>query len=391
MQLFTFEKLTIHYLYPLLLSVSLVFQSILHNYYNKVQIKNIQPVPSLFICSFLNIISMIICGLIQVGYMYFTKTKIKMYKIFIHDKLKQLLIHLIGISFIAAGIIAIFFNFPQTDYSDRILEFNKCMQMLLCYFLCSFVLGIKQFKHHKISIIVIYILSFFIFFLRGIVGHLGIEQNRLNVPELLIYSLYYLLYCSMEVYEKYIMQYLFVPPYLVLFFKGLILIVFFSIVWVILEVVNYNALLNYPVMFRNIPILIGFLFSYLVYHILRIQIINKYSPAYRYVSDILSQLILFIIDLISIKPSYDYVWLYILVILLYVMIIIGMLVYQEVIVIHLWGLDENATNIIKRRVEMDENNFESIIEESLNTPLDVDKVKEEEENKEVDISLNNIN
>ena len=40
---------------------------------------------------------------------------------------------------------------------------------------------------------------------------------------------------------------------------------------------------------------------------------------------------------------------------------------------------------------MDENNFESIIEESLNTPLDVDKVKEEEENKEVDISLNNIN
>ena len=151
------------------------------------------------------------------------------------------------------------------------------------------------------------------------------------------------------------------------------------------------ALLNYPVMFRNIPILIGFLFSYLVYHILRIQIINKYSPAYRYVSDILSQLILFIIDLISIKPSYDYVWLYILVILLYVMIIIGMLVYQEVIVIHLWGLDENTTNIIKRRVEMDENNFESIIEESLNTPLDVDKVKEEEENKEVDISLNNIN
>ena len=68
-----------------------------------------------------------------------------------------------------------------------------------------------------------------------------------------------------------------------------------------------------------------------------------------------------------------------------------MLVYQEVIVIHLWGLDENTTNIIKRRVEMDENNFESIIEESLNTPLDVDKVKEEEENKEVDISLNNIN
>ena len=73
------------------------------------------------------------------------------------------------------------------------------------------------------------------------------------------------------------------------------------------------------------------------------------------------------------------------------MIIIGMFVYQEVIVIHLWGLDENTTNIIKRRVEMDENNFESIIEESLNTPLDVDKVKEEEENKEVDISLNNIN
>ena len=73
------------------------------------------------------------------------------------------------------------------------------------------------------------------------------------------------------------------------------------------------------------------------------------------------------------------------------MIIIGMLVYQEVIVIHLWGLDENTTNIIKRRVEMDENNFESIIEESLNTALDVDKVKEEEENKEVDISLNNIN
>ena len=32
---------------------------------------------------------------------------------------------------------------------------------------------------------------------------------------------------------------------------------------------------------------------------------------------------------------------------------------------------------------MDENNFESIIEESLNTALDVDKVKEEEETKKL--------
>lgn len=389
MQLFTFEKLTIHYLYPILLSVSLVFLSILNNQYNHVESKGIL-VPSIFICSFLNIISMIICGLIQVGYMYFTKTKIKMYKILLNDKWKQLLIHLIGISLIAAGIIAIFISVPQTDFGKRIIEFNKCMQMLLCYFLCYFVLGIKQFKHHKISLIILFILSFFIFPMKGKI-HLGINSdNRVNLPEFLIYILYYLLYCSMEVYEKYLMQYLFVPPYLVLFFKGIVLLVIFSIAWVILELIHYNILLNYSEMFRNIPILICFLFSYLLYHILRIQTINKYSPSYRYVSDILSQLVIFIIDCISIKPKND-VLLYILVSILYVMIILGMLVYQEVIVMHFWGMDENTTNIIKRRAEMDEKDFENMIDdELLKNQLNADK-EEEERNKEVDISLNNIN
>ena len=389
MQLFTFEKLTIHYLYPILLSVSLVFLSILNNQYNHVESKGIL-VPSIFICSFLNIISMIICGLIQVGYMYFTKTKIKMYKILLNDKWKQLLIHLIGISLIAAGIIAIFISVPQTDFGKRIIEFNKCMQMLLCYFLCYFVLGIKQFKHHKISLIILFILSFFIFPMKGKI-HLGINSdNRVNLPEFLIYILYYLLYCSMEVYEKYLMQYLFVPPYLVLFFKGIVLLVIFSIAWVILELIHYNILLNYSEMFRNIPILICFLFSYLLYHILRIQTINKYSPSYRYVSDILSQLVIFIIDCISIKPKND-VLLYILVSILYVMIILGMLVYQEVIVMHFWGMDENTTNIIKRRAEMDEKDFENMIDdEILKNQLNADK-EEEERNKEVDISLNNIN
>ena len=390
MQLFTFEKLTIHYLYPILLSVSLVFLSILNNQYNHVESKGIL-VPSIFICSFLNIISMIICGLIQVGYMYFTKTKIKMYKILINDKWKQLLIHLIGISLIAAGIIAIFISIPQTDFGKRIIEFNKCMQMLLCYFLCYFVLGIKQFKHHKISLIILFILSFFIFPMKGKI-HLGINSdNRVNLPEFLIYILYYLLYCSMEVYEKYLMQYLFVPPYLVLFFKGLVLLVIFSIAWVILELIHYNILLNYSEMFRNIPILICFLFTYLLYHILRIQTINKYSPSYRYVSDILSQLVIFIIDCISIKPKND-VLLYILVSILYVMIILGMLVYQEVIVMHFWGMDENTTNIIKRRAEMDEKDFENMIDdELLKNQLNSGKGDEEERNKEVDISLNNIN
>lgn len=390
MQLFTFEKLTIHYLYPILLSVSLVFLSILNNQYNHVESKGIL-VPSIFICSFLNIISMIICGLIQVGYMYFTKTKIKMYKILLNDKWKQLLIHLIGISLIAAGIIAIFISIPQTDFGKRIIEFNKCMQMLLCYFLCYFVLGIKQFKHHKISLIILFILSFFIFPMKGKI-HLGINSdNRVNLPEFLIYILYYLLYCSMEVYEKYLMQYLFVPPYLVLFFKGLVLLVIFSIAWLILELIHYNILLNYSEMFRNIPILICFLFSYLLYHILRIQTINKYSPSYRYVSDILSQLVIFIIDCISIKPKND-VLLYILVSILYVMIILGMLVYQEVIVMHFWGMDENTTNIIKRRAEMDEKDFENMIDdELLKNQLNSGKEEEEERNKEVDISLNNIN
>ena len=157
----------------------------------------------------------------------------------------------------------------------------------------------------------------------------------------------------MEAYEKYIMQSLYVPPYLLLFIKGGLsfiwaLIAFLLVLFFNLEFLHFTIILRSTSQVLFYLILIS---SFLL-NIFRTLTIHFYNPIYRYVADILVILYVFIQHLGNYldRQSIGVIIIYGLSILV---IIISILVYQEVIIINAWGLDKDTSKQIQQRASND--------------------------------------
>lgn len=352
MKVITFGTVTIHYCYPISLSLSCFCSYIFNSYYINVQ----NQTPRRLNLIFLDTLSLIVCGLFGLISKERSNTKLKMNSL----PKANLAFHFSGLIIITAFFhCSSFFLLLSITFS---LEFGKIIQVIICLFLCKLTLKIPIFKHHYISIAFDLLISIIMMIIR-ICYDFPLFTIRGYLSEVVSTLVYYTVYTSMEIYEKYIMTIFLIPPYFLLFFKGitqLIIIVFlFGICSLFTngtEVINIGEMYNAPLG----QVLLVFM-SYLSLNIFRIQTIFNYSPSYRYVADIAVVLYICIYTLIfggDISKK-----LYVLFIVLNILIIIGILVYQEIIMINVCGMSDYTKTKIDERAEKEEN----IVKEELNS------------------------
>ena len=89
---------------------------------------------------------------------------------------------------------------------------DKMIQTLFCIILCYFILNVKIYKHNKISFGVCIIFSVIIT-IENCINGLGT-----SITAMLVDLLFYAVYASREVYEKWILKTLFIPPYLLVWY-----------------------------------------------------------------------------------------------------------------------------------------------------------------------------
>lgn len=153
----------------------------------------------------------------------------------------------------------------------------------------------------------------------------------------------------------------FVHPYVLLFFEGLIIFligVIFSIV--ISFSTPYNPFIHIINYFtKNYGMIMLLLFVQIFLDITRTMTINYFTPVHRYVADILIYLYFTINNYINGKITNNST--FIISICCNLCIIFGILMYLEVIIIHLFKMDNNTLINIDKRGEKDKNDIEFLI------------------------------
>ena len=150
-----------------------------------------------------------------------------------------------------------------------------------------------------------------------------------------------------EVLEKYFMEICFIDPYFIILASDLISVVFF---WILLsfEKIKKDSINNY--IKDNI---INLLFSSLFFsfqNISRILLNEQFSPTHRIISDLLVSILLSIKRIIETHiPGYYVPPL----IVGFIFMIFGILIYNEIIIIYFCGLHLNVKYMIKLREKSD--------------------------------------
>ena len=189
---------------------------------------------------------------------------------------------------------------------------------------------------------------------------------------------FYSLYSLMEVYEKYIMNKFFIPPYFLLFFKGVVSLIIFSPISFAIFSSTIRRIFENEI--KNIKILKMILYVLMAFSLnaFRIQTIFIYNPAYRYIADILSLFYLFALTFK--RNSFSLTNGFILIIC-HLLILFGILVYQEVIIINVWGMNLNTQKQINIRADKENDNTLSLLEENENEIDNISAILEDDDEK----------
>jgi hypothetical protein len=147
-----------------------------------------------------------------------------------------------------------------------------------------------------------------------------------------------------EVLEKYIMKDFYISPYLILVVGDLFSFLFFLILLMLHENIKFDSIKNYiSNNFKNL-IFCGGCFS--AQNIFRILLNEKFSPTHRITIDLMVSFLYSIWKrILNVIPVYYYPFL----ILGFLLMIFGILIYNEIIIIYLWDLHLNVKDIISLR------------------------------------------
>ena len=304
---------------------------------------------------------MLLCGILQLISMQSNKTKEKKFELFGENKRKQFF-HLINLSLLALITNSLLFCVISSELT---IEISKSNQIVMCLILSYLCLNIKNYKHHYVSIIVVYIISALICISKLIIN----SNEKLTIIDISLVQLFYFLYTSMEVYEKWIMRNYIFPPYLLLFCKGITSLLLYSILWIIFYCIPYmkTQYIDYNYIFSNIFYLfLNLIFSFSL-HIFRIQTLFIFTPTYRYIADISVLFYLFLFRLNTVKYS---PLVFILFCIGYIMIICSICIYMEIFILNIWGMNENTLKQINLRADNEKpDTFISLLEEKGNERL----------------------
>lgn len=149
-----------------------------------------------------------------------------------------------------------------------------------------------------------------------------------------------------EVIEKYLMHYKFQSPYKILFLEGLLgVILLLCGIGISLINIGFNPIILSNWFIDNLKPLLLFTLFCMGYNCFRILINRDFSPTHRVISDSFYSFVLHTFQMLSIKFTFLHIGYF----FGYLFVVIGSLIYNEIIILTCCGIDKDTRKKISMR------------------------------------------
>ena len=236
------------------------------------------------------------------------------------------------------------------------------------------ILKTKLYKHHYLAIATIIIFGIIYNIIMDVFTYENITKNYKNYISFffteILFSLNYFLI-------KYLMHIKYMISYEILFYEGVFELALGIITYIITTSINkIDNFIDFCKEIKENPlqvlVIIGLIIINFLYNTFLFIIIDAFSPFHIFLSNVLSEFIVFIYSFFEFNENYDYTKI-ILGFILLILCLFMILVYIEIIELNFCGLSNMTIKNIELRARLD----------SL-----IDKVKSDDNNKKIDLKGN---
>ena len=236
------------------------------------------------------------------------------------------------------------------------------------------ILKTKLYKHHYLAIATIIIFGIIYNIIMDVFTYENITKNYKNYISFffteILFSLNYFLI-------KYFMHIKYMISYEILFYEGVFELTLGIITYIITTSINkLDNFIDFCKEIKENPlqvlVIIGLIIINFLYNTFLFIIIDAFSPFHIFLSNVLSEFIVFIYTFFEFNENYDYTKI-ILGFILLILCLFMILVYIEIIELNFCGLSNMTIKNIELRARLD----------SL-----IDKVKSDDNNKKIDLKGN---
>lgn len=240
------------------------------------------------------------------------------------------------------------------DFILTILICNFCINIRINMWICDilfmslfsyYFFQIKIYKHHIISIIVIFITGFI---LDIITGHYDFILN--DILPLIIKFFCEIIFSLSIVINKYTMEKKFASSYEICFYQGIITLVLYSIFSIFSNIFNildnfsdYKKNFNLKELFISIVVIV----IQFAHNLFILITIRNYTPCYIMIIIVIGELAPHILKLVHEEN------ISIIIIIGLIFILFITLIFNEIIEVNCFGLDKNTKKNISKRAKED--------------------------------------
>ena len=237
------------------------------------------------------------------------------------------------------------------------------------YYLCAFflveimilsdgILDIKSYSHHYLSMILFFICDL-LFSLKSTLETPSISKILFNFLGNLWSNKHDLLFSVLKLcLEKYIMHYLYVNPYFLIYYEGIVQIIFFSFINLYFFTKDFyfsekktfilEQMIFLKVVFSNLFLFLIYCFMIVLLKLLELFINESFEPSYLIVSStsfIFIRYYEYFFEKLSDKPKYYYL----LDITYNLGYTFGSFIFCEIFILNFWGLGKNTRKLTDKR------------------------------------------
>ena len=249
----------------------------------------------------------------------------------------------------------------------------KFIKLLFISLLCKLVLSHKLYRH-QISAMVLILIGMGINLSTLLILKINVIQHNNTLKAIGLFLLCFIISSIQVVGEKYLFNKYKISPYDLMFYEGLFGVFFLSISEGFLYYFtcpnfisecnhgdHYNITFDFITLFQKnqnflLYILLWLLCNAYINYFGR-QAVFYYSPTTESISDALGSIVFFIYVKFIIAPSDDPYIKSIIPFIGYFFIILGSLMYNEIIILYVFGLEENTMKEVSKRAGEDTKNF----------------------------------
>ena len=243
-----------------------------------------------------------------------------------------------------------FFCYLFSNFSGSSNEFYLGIMQINLIFMAIFsylILKMKLYKHHYLCIFFI-LLKCVVYF---IVFKVFKDFTQESIVPLVIGFITEISFCLVYILYKYYMQIKYMIPYEIMFFQGLIELLFSIITLIITTKCNFLDnffVFKSEVNRKEIAIIISMIILHFLYMIILYKTIEIFSPFYIFISVLLSEYTVFFVN-IKILNTGQIISGIILMVFCSFMI----LIFVEIIELNFWGLSTMTKKNIELRARID--------------------------------------